>query len=176
MLLVKLVCKVISRPVQTPLSNLIEYGQIDITALKQAVMSIPFDKWSFRCDPESYETCVIRENSPSFPKREIDNILNSLTYLPLGYQNRIVLSCVPAGKGILPHTDDFGAEIRSKSAHYHIPIITDESIVMGIENVEYHLKEAHLYQLDETKEHYVKNPSNIDRVHLLFAHFPHLGE
>ncbi len=159
------------------LSNLIEYGQIDLHSLKEAVQAIPLSEWTYRVDPESFETRVIRENDGAFPKDEIQKVLDAVNnYLPAGYQNRVVLSCVPAGKGILPHTDDFGEAIRSKSAHYHIPLITDLSVVMGIEDIEYHLKEGYLYQLDETKEHYVKNPSNIDRIHLLFAHFPHQGE
>ena len=35
---------------------------------------------------------------------------------------------------------------------------------------------GHLYSIDETQVHYVKNPSAIDRVHLLFAWFPHKGK
>ncbi len=156
-------------------SSLIEYGKIDLGNLKQIVEAISSDKWIFRCDPESYETCVIRENDESFPKKEIQQILDNLNYLKPGYTNRIVLSCVPAGKGILPHLDDFGDTVRSKSSHYHIPLITDLSIIMGIDGVEHHLKEGFLYAMDETKTHYVKNPSSVDRVHLLFAHFPHDG-
>ena len=141
------------------------------------MQAIPLSDWTFRADPESYETLAIRESDKAFPKDEIQKILDSASsYLKPGYQNRVVLSCVPAGKGILPHTDDFGGAVRSKSAHYHIPLITDESVIMGIDGQEYHLKEGFLYLMDETKEHYVKNPSNIDRIHLLFAHFPHLGD
>ncbi len=155
-------------------SNIIEYGKIDLHSLKKVVQVIPLSEWTFRSDPESYETCVIRENDKAFPKDEIQKILNAVNkYLPAGYQNRIVLSCVPAGKGILPHTDDFGELVRSKSSHFHVPIITHESVVMGVAGMECHLKEGYLYRLDETKEHYVTNPSNIDRIHLLFAHFPH---
>ncbi len=151
-----------------------EYGKIDLGNLKQIVEAISSDKWTFRSDPESYQTCVIRENDTAFPKKEIQQILDSLPLKP-GYTNRIVLSCVPAGKEILPHVDDFGDTVRRKSKHYHIPIITESSIILGFDNEEIHLKEGFLYSMDETKTHYVKNPSSVDRVHLLFAHFPHDG-
>jgi len=155
-------------------SSLIEYGKIDLHSLKEVVQAIPLSEWTYRADPESYETRAIRESDKAFPKDEIQKVLDAINiYLPAGYQNRVVLSCVPAGKGILPHTDDFGESVRSKSSHYHIPLITDPSVIMGIDGSEHHLKEGFLYQMDETKEHYVTNPSNIDRVHLLFAHFPH---
>ncbi len=157
--------------------SLIEYGKVDLGNLKKVIQAIPSTEWAFRSDPESYETCVIREGDHAFPKDEIQKILDSANiYLKPGYTNRVVLSCVPAGKGILPHTDDFGELVRKTSSHYHIPVVTDESVIMGIDGREYHLKEGFLYSMDETKEHYVKNPSNIDRVHLLFAHFPHQGE
>lgn len=151
-----------------------EYSKIDLGNFKQIVEAIPSDKWTFRCDPESYETCVIRENDEAFPKKEIQQLLDNLPLKP-GYTNRVVLSCVPAGKGILPHTDDFGEAVRNKSKHYHIPIITEESVILGFDDGECHLKEGFLYSMDETQTHYVKNPSSVDRVHLLFAHFPHDG-
>jgi hypothetical protein len=156
------------------LSSLTEYGKVSLHCLVEAVQAIPISKWSSRSDPESYETCVIRENNPAFPKDEILSVLDGIApLLGAGYQNRIVLSCVPAGKEILLHTDDFGELVRGASIHCHIPLITENSVIMGIDGEEHHLKEGFLYSMDETKPHYVKNPSGVDRVHLLFAHFPH---
>lgn len=154
--------------------SLVEYTKINLGHLKEVVQLIPLSDWKSRVDPESYETLVIRENDSCFPKAAIQKVLDdAISILGPGYTNRVVLSCVPAGKGILPHTDDFGEVIRKTSSHYHIPIVTDPSVIMGIDGQEYHLKEGYLYKMDETKTHYVKNPSATNRVHLLFAHFPH---
>jgi len=150
------------------------YGEVNysLDSLVKKVGAIT--NWTYRLDPESYKTCKVCEGDASFPKEEIKALLKEVEeYLPAGYQNRVVLSCIPAGEEILPHTDDFGDEVRSKSIHCHIPLITDESIVMGFDSGETHLKAGHLYSMDETLNHWVKNPSGVDRVHLLFAHFPH---
>lgn len=124
--------------------------------------------WEFRTDPESYKTKVLRSGFST------GNLLDQVeSILGAGYFNRVVLSMIPAGEEILPHTDDFGEEVRSISRHCHIPVVTDESIVMGFPSGESHLKLGGLYSMDETIEHYVKNPSLIDRIHLLFAWHPH---
>jgi aspartyl/asparaginyl beta-hydroxylase (cupin superfamily) len=148
------------------------YGEVDydFSPLIKRVKAI--SEWTFRLDPESYKTCKVREGDASFPKEEIKALFEKVD-LPSGFQNRVVLSCVPAGEEILPHTDDFGEAIRNSSIHCHIPLITHESVVMGFDSGETHLKAGHLYSMDETKRHWVKNPSDVDRVHLLFAHFPH---
>ena len=131
--------------------------------------------WSFRMDPESDQTMTVRFGETPLPA--VARLLAAAIDQKLapGYVNRIVLSRVPAGKEILPHTDDFGEEVRSKSTHYHLPIQTDPAAIMGFAETgeEVHLERGHLYGMDETVVHYVKNPSSVDRVHLLFAHFPH---
>ena len=109
----------------------------------------------------------------------VDELLAGLEkYLTPGYTNRVLLSCIPAGEEILPHTDDFGGAVRSRSYHCHIPLITAPEIVMGFpeRDIEFHMEPGHLYSIDETEKHYVKNPTRIDRVHLLFAYFPHKGK
>lgn len=163
--------------------DLIDYGKIrvDLDPLIQRIRELPLSVWTYRCDPESYETCTLQYGSEIVKpfKKELDTVLQALElHFAPGYTNRVVLSCVPAGKGILGHTDDFGPAIRASSIHCHIPLITHPSIKMGFgkENSrEYHLKQGHLYSMDETLWHYVKNPSRVDRIHLLLAYFPHDG-
>lgn len=150
------------------------YGELDFDFAPLIEQIKNIKEWTYRVDPESYKTYRLADGQKDFPKEEITKLLKAAEqYLPSGYQNRVVLSCVPAGEEILPHTDDFGEEVRSKSIHCHIPLITDESVVMGFDSGETHLKTGCLYSMDETQRHWVRNPSNIDRVHLLFAHFPH---
>ncbi len=162
------------------MSHLTDYGKLSVNLglLKEKVQALPKEAWRSRIDPESYTTSAIREGDPCWKtfKKELDELLNSIyEYLPPGYQNRVVLSMIPAGEKILPHTDDFGAEVQKSSIHCHIPLITHPDVKMGFtENkIEYHLEEGHLYSMDETILHYVNNDSDVDRVHLLFAHWKH---
>lgn len=152
----------------------------DLGPLLETVKRIPQDAWTFRGDPESYKTKTVRESSPVFPKALVESLLSKAIdqYLPPGYTNRVVLSNVPAGEEILPHTDDFGHEVRSKSYHCHIPLTSPEGAVMGFpdRDEEVHMKRGVLYCLNETEPHYVKNKTKEDRIHLLFAVFPHKGK
>lgn len=152
---------------------------VDLGPLIAAVQAVPINGWIFRSDRESDRTCAAREDSAGFPRALVASVIDAAVaaYLPAGYQNRLVLSCVPAGAEILPHRDDFGDVVRRASFHCHIPLITSPEAVLGfpaISRVD-HLEIGRLYSIDETEEHYVKNPSATDRVHLLFAHFPHDG-
>lgn len=157
------------------------YGDLgfDLTDLIGAVKAIPKDAWVFRGDPESYKTSSVREGSPYLPLDLIEQLFTKVTkHLMPGYTNRVVLSLIPAGESILPHTDDFGDDIRSKSWHCHIPLITSKKVIMGFsdDKVEVNMKKGHLYSIDETRTHWVENRSKVDRVHLLFAWFPHKGK
>ncbi len=158
-----------------------DWGEVkyDLAPLIRAVRDILPEAWTYRLDPESDTTRVVREGAPAFPAALAEAVMQAATIEPFGpgYTNRVVLSCVPAGCRILPHTDDFGDAVRSASRHCHIPLITDPAAVMGFpdDDVITHLQTGRLYAIDETRRHYVENPSHIDRVHLLFAHFPHAG-
>lgn len=160
--------------------HLSNVGEIHgLSELVEAVRRIPFEVWTYRLDPESDKTRVVRENSPAFPLSLVLQVTEQAAqYLGEGYSNRMVLSCVPAGEGILPHRDDFGADVRNRSYHCHVPVVTAPEAVMGFPQlgVEEHLEFGKLYVMDESHIHYVKNPSAIDRVHLLFAWFPHKGK
>lgn len=152
----------------------------DLTEIISFLHDTPLSAWKYRGDPESYKTRVIRENSVAFPDDSVEGLLEVVgrEFFPPGYTNRVVFSCVPAGESILPHTDDFGGDVQSASYHCHIPLITDERVIMGFpdQDREVHLKQGFLYTLDAREPHYVLNPTEIDRTHLLFAYFPHNGK
>lgn len=147
-------------------------GALDV--LIDVVSLLPRHAWTPRTDPESCDTLVIRENDAYFPGRQIRDLVDDVgrRTFGVGFFNRAVLSMVPAQKGILPHTDDFGERVQSKSYHCHIPLVTDPTVVMGGPDGEQHLKRGHLYVMDARCRHWVRNPSAIDRIHLLFAYFP----
>lgn len=115
--------------------HITDYGLVpcDLEPLIEAVQSMDASEWSYRLDPESYKTCVVRETQPSFPKKIVDSILEQAgtPHFGAGYWNRLVLSCIPRGEEILPHRDDFGATVRDASFHCHIPLITSPDVVMG---------------------------------------------
>lgn len=156
-----------------------DYGRVgvDLAPLIAAVQSIPASRWVPRSDPESKDTLAIRENDPHFPTHLILPVLDAIGRQAFGrgYFNRVVLSKVPAGMGILPHTDDVGAQVRMTSVHCHLPLITHESIIVGGPEGEVHLPCSHLFTMDISCRHWVRNPSAVDRVHLLFAYFPEAG-
>ena len=155
------------------------YGPVpvDLAPLCAAVQAIPPEAWHARSDPESDQTSAVRENDPYFPRVCLDEVLTATGRWAFGtgWFNRVVLSRVPAGCGILPHTDDFGVRVQSTSWHCHLPLITDPTVVLGGPEGETHLLAGHLYTMDARCRHWVRNPSAIDRVHLLFAYFPETG-
>lgn len=149
-----------------------DWGELGVDMRPLATVIQASNGWVFRTDRESDTTRVIREGSEWMP--DLSEVFGACSeLLPPGYQNRIVLSCVPAGKWILPHTDDFGEDVHRRSLHCHVPIVTDPRCLMGYGDSSLHMRAGHLYTMDVTVRHYVVNPSTVDRVHLLFAHFPH---
>ena len=55
-------------------------------------------------------------------------------------------------------------------------LVTHPWAVLGTDDQgEQHLQAGHLYALDATVRHWCRNPSPVDRIHLLFAYFPHTG-
>lgn len=159
--------------------GLVEYGPVDydLGPLIRWAKALPEGLWKYRPDRESFTTKVVRENVPHFPKKEAEALIDAAQkqHLGPGVFNRMVVANVPVGAYILPHTDDFGADIRSRSVHCHIPLSTDPEAIMGFDDGEVHLRAGFLYTMDETKTHYVKNPGRADRIHLLFAHFHNGG-
>lgn len=156
-----------------------DYGPVgvDLALLTGVVREIPPEGWTPRVDPESCDTLVVREHDVYYPASLIADVLTKVgrAAFGIGYFNRAVLSMVPAGKGILPHCDDFGPRVTSTSYHCHLPLVTDPAVVLGGTEGETHLVAGHLYTMDAAQRHWVRNPSAVDRIHLLFAYFPEAG-
>lgn len=159
-----------------------DFGKLDfeLSSWIEDIKFIPKSAWTFRGDPESYKTTYIYSGSPHFPEEKMTRLIPLIEQKigQAGYVNRVLLSCVPAHESILPHTDDFGTVTRSKSYHCHVPLITQPGIILGYPEagLEAYLEPGHLYVIDETQKHYVTNPTDLDRVHLLLAFFPHMGK
>ena len=72
-----------------------------------------------------------------------------------------------AGGYIAPHNDGAQFRNRVKMIRCHIPIITNELVKFGIDNNEYYMEAGKLWYSRVDKNHWVKNDSDIDRIHLV---------
>ena len=68
---------------------------------------------------------------------------------------------------IAPHNDGAQFKNRLKMIRCHIPIITNERVKFGIDNNEYYMEAGKLWYSRVDKNHWVKNDSDIDRIHLV---------
>lgn len=68
---------------------------------------------------------------------------------------------------IAPHNDGAQFKNRLKMIRCHIPIITNEGVKFGIDNNEYYMEAGKLWYSRVDKSHWVKNDSDIDRIHLV---------
>lgn len=162
-----------------PLSKpLLDFGVVPddlLDPLCEQIMALPPSSWVFRGDVESMETMKIRADVNVWLKEATKPIFTwmELHAIRPGGFNRIVLSKVPAQKQILPHTDDRDVD----KMHCHLPLITEKKVVLRYpqHKKSYHLKRGHIYRMDKNQEHAVDNPTMTDRIHLLFAYWPHDG-
>jgi len=86
----------------------------------------------------------------------------------VGHVARTRYAVLKAGEEIKPHLDIN----TDKAVRIHIPLITHEDVVVGTRGkkrtLEKHMPaDGSVWFLNQAYEHWVKNPSNIDRVHLV---------
>lgn len=86
-----------------------------------------------------------------------------------GRTTRIMLAKLLAGRQIGPHID--GARAAKVPHKIHVPIQTNEEIMFVAENKPYHLKRGFAYEVNNRVLHGGINPSNTDRIHLIFDYF-----
>ena len=80
-----------------------------------------------------------------------------------------MLASLPGHSSIDEHTDE-GLHF-AKTHRIHVPVRTHTSVIMRIAGVPHHLEFGHAYEVDNLLPHAVDNPSDIDRVHLIFDYF-----
>ena len=99
----------------------------------------------------------------------IDRAVSSYGY-ECGSTSRIMLAKLRANSDIPMHID---ASNSAKEPHkIHIPLITKKEIVMNFSgNNSQHLEVGKSYEVNNRIEHGVSNPTDLDRVHLVFDYF-----
>lgn len=108
--------------------------------------------------------------------RELPALTEWVRGMPWRWETeRVRLLKMNAGGKLGRHTDitdRAGGTRDGQIVRFHIPLITDPSIKLITWDLdgqrrEQHLHPWHMYYLDARKPHAVKNPSNVNRVHLV---------
>ena len=109
------------------------------------------------------------QDTPLMERLQVQSILDKIP----GEKDRVRLMRLEKNSNITKHTDKVDSDIK----HYrlfrlHIPIITDESIMVESWNTKDEILRAHMkagecWYLDVSKAHAVKNLSDVDRIHLV---------
>lgn len=88
----------------------------------------------------------------------------------IGHVARTRYAVLKAGEEIQPHLDIN----TDKAIRIHIPLITHEDVVIGVKGkkrtVEEHMPaDGGVWFLNQAYSHWVKNPSDVDRIHLVIV-------
>ena len=86
--------------------------------------------------------------------------LNTEVYL-------VRLMKLKAGGIITPHNDGIVFDNRNAVIRCHLPIVTNKNVRFGIANCNYYMSPGKLWYTRVDKDHWVKNNSDEDRIHLV---------
>ena len=87
----------------------------------------------------------------------------------LGYRDyrfpRVMFARLPAGGEVSGHSD-------GEASHYihkiHVPLITNEKTLFRVGNQEMHMPAGEIIEVNNKRNHAVKNDGDTDRIHLIF--------
>lgn len=86
-----------------------------------------------------------------------------------GRTARLMLARLLAGRNIARHVDNSpSADVPHK---IHVPLTTNPQVRFLIGDGDYFLPRGRAYEVNNRKPHAVRNPSEFDRVHLIFDYF-----
>lgn len=168
-------------------------GKVDISALREAVSSLPEGMWEqenaskpnrfaaldatrhivFRFVSNLYDWRTFYER-PLWDewKDLLFPVLTEATR-PYGYNRgefpRIMLARMAPGGIIHPHKD---ASPSAKWPHkIHIPLLTNEGVTFFVDNMPFHLPEGEAAEVNNMGRHAVENRGSTDRIHLIFEYY-----
>jgi hypothetical protein len=175
--------------------QLVELGEVDISNVKQDILSIPESDWDDEDSQKANQQNkmgVLQETRHIIFKFSVKR-KDPIEYfdlpawakwkdrlLPLmeeatksyGYKKaiypRVMLANLPAGAKIEPHTD--GAVIFTRPHKIHIPIQTNPDVLFYQYPEKHHLMEGHAYEVNNAGLHAVENNGKTDRIHLIFEY------
>lgn len=168
-------------------------GQVEIDALKEAVLALPEAVWdaenaskpnrfgaldatrhiifrfvsNFVDWRESYERPLWRDW-----KHLLEPVLTTAT-APYGYTRfafpRVMLARIAPGGVIHPHRDQNPA---AKWPHkIHVPLQTNEDVTFFVDGTGYHFAEGEAVEVNNMGMHAVQNRGATDRIHLIFEYY-----
>ncbi|MCY7355093.1 MAG: aspartyl/asparaginyl beta-hydroxylase domain-containing protein [Lysobacter sp.] len=168
-------------------------GQVDIAALRDAVMQIPEDIWDAENSdkPNKFEVLdktrhiVFRFVESTRDWRQSYDRPLWATWRPLiepvmaqatagyGYQRsmfpRVMLARMAPGGIIKTHVD---ANPAAKWPHkVHVPLLTNDRVTFFINGVGYYLVEGESVEVNNLGAHGVRNDGDSDRIHLIFEYY-----
>jgi hypothetical protein len=144
-----------------------------------------FDKWNFRqkaySEQSNTKTIPIAWlDEPIHPIKKdsiqffnIDEHLNvlandclqNLLIVTHGYFVRAMIVKLLPNSEVSPHVDS--GIVLEKTRRFHLPIKTNSNVKFYSEENEFYLKQNFWYELQNKKQHSVKNNSDEDRIHLI---------
>ena len=168
-------------------------GNVEIDALRDAVMGIPESLWDAENEAkpnrfgaldatqhiifrfvsnfldwrDSYERPLWNEW-----KRLLEPVLSAAT-APYGYEHgaypRVMLARMAPGGVIHPHRDQNPA---AKWPHkIHVPLQTNDGVTFYVDGNAYHLAEGEAVEVNNMGLHAVENRGSTDRIHLIFEYY-----
>jgi hypothetical protein len=168
-------------------------GQVDISALRQAVLEISEQQWNTENadKPNRFEALDVTRHivfrfvsnfrdwrdSYDLPlwhewKHLLLPVMEAAT-AHYGYANgiypRVMLARMAAGGVIQPHRD---ANPAAKWPHkIHVPIITNDQVLFHVEGADYVMPEGHAVEVNNVGVHSVENKGASDRINLIFEYY-----
>lgn len=170
-----------------------ELGAVDVTVLREAVLSIPEAVWELENagKPNKFEALdrtshiVFRfvkdfddwRTSYDFPvwndfKALVEPVMMQAV-APYGYRQgeypRVMLARMAPGGIIAPHVD---ANPSARWPHkIHVPLQTNARVEFFVQPNIYNLKEGCAYEVNNMGYHAVRNGGETNRIHLIFEYF-----
>jgi len=170
-----------------------ELGEVDIEALRAAVLEIPEALWDAEnaAKPNRFATLADTRHivfrfvdSPTDWRSSHDRplweewrprlqpVLEQATR-PYGYQRyvypRVMLARMPVGGVIHPHVD---AGPAARWPHkIHVPLFTNPDVQFYIDEHCYRLEQGRAYEVNNLTVHAVRNAGSCDRIHLIFEYY-----
>lgn len=120
-------------------------------------------KWMSIGDPMGYQKKASREDG-ELESLTLD-IIEDLEQMFDGVAGFAMYIKLAAGEDVAQH-QDYGDYFQYVH-RIHIPIITNPDVVFMVGGENKYLQEGECWEINNRNTHYVKNPSQFDRIHLL---------
>ena len=168
-------------------------GKVDISALREAVLSLPEEVWQAenQSKPNRFEALdktshivfrfveSVRDWRASYDrplwrewKRILDPVLTAAT-AEYGYARgdypRVMLARMDPGGVIRPHQD---ANPAAKWPHkIHVPILTNDGVTFFVDGIGYKMAAGEAVEVNNMAVHAVTNAGSTPRIHLIFEYY-----